>query len=42
MYTVSELLNNPPNLMYLNDQYMQEIFKFKDHDIQFLKSYNFV
>jgi len=25
--------------MYLNDQYMQEIFKFKDHDIQFLKMF---
>jgi hypothetical protein len=23
--------------VYLNDQYMKEIFKFKDHDIQFLK-----
>ena len=35
--TVSQLLNNPRRLVYLNDQYMQEIFKFKDHDIQFLK-----
>lgn len=37
MYTVNELLNNPRKLVYLNDQYMKEIFKFKDHDIQFLK-----
>ncbi len=36
-YTVSQLLNNPKKLVYLNDQYMQEVFKFKDHDIQFLK-----
>jgi hypothetical protein len=36
-HTVSQLLNNPRRLVYLNDQYMKEIFKFKDHDIQFLK-----
>ena len=36
-HTVSQLLNNPHRLVYLNDQYMKEIFKFKDHDIQFLK-----
>ena len=36
-HTVSQLLNNPRSLVYLNDQYMKEIFKFKDHDIQFLK-----
>jgi len=36
-HTVSQLLNNPCRLVYLNDQYMKEIFKFKDHDIQFLK-----
>jgi hypothetical protein len=36
-YTVSQLLNNPRRIVYLNDQYMKEIFKFKDHDIQFLK-----
>lgn len=36
-HTVSQLLNNPRNLAYLNDQYMQEFFKFRDHDIQFLK-----
>ena len=35
--TVSQLLNNPLKLVYLNEQYMQETFKFKDHDIQFLK-----
>jgi len=36
-HTVSQLLNNPRRLVYLNDHYMKEIFKFKDHDIQFLK-----
>ena len=36
-HTVSQLLNNPRRLLYLNDQYIQENFKFKDHDIQFLK-----
>lgn len=36
-HTVSQLLNNPRGLVYLNDQYMKDIFKFKDHDIQFLK-----
>lgn len=36
-HTVSQLLNNPRRLVYLNDQYMKEIFKFKDHDIQFMK-----
>ena len=35
--TVSQLLNNPCKLSYLNDQYMQEVFRFKDHDILFLK-----
>lgn len=36
-HTVSYLLNNPGRLEYLNDQYMKEVFKFKTHDIQFLK-----
>jgi hypothetical protein len=35
--TVSHLLKNPRALVYLNDQYIQENFKFKNHDIQFLK-----
>jgi hypothetical protein len=36
-YTISQLLNNPRALHYLNNQYMQEVFNFKDYDIQFLK-----
>jgi len=36
-HTVSQLLNNPRRLVYLKEQYMKEVFKFKDHDIQFLK-----
>lgn len=36
-HTVSQLLNNPRSLVYLNERYMKETFKFKDYDIQFLK-----
>lgn len=36
-HTVSQLLNNPRGLVYLNDEYMKENFNFKSHDIQFLK-----
>jgi hypothetical protein len=35
--TVSDLLNNPRRIGYLKEQYMKEMFKFKNHDIQFLK-----
>ena len=38
-HTVSHLLNNPHRLAYLNDQYIKEAFRFKNHDIQFLKMF---
>lgn len=35
--TVTQLLNNPRTVTYLNEQYLREIYKFKDHDIKFIK-----